>query len=129
MFSFSYITGVKIDNLAKKKKENCCLDSPHCVFECERVQIISCDANPFALGSSHGDSSYYGYCMISVSATVQEYVCELYLRSGMYVLNGRPLALCRQFGSDGLIPVLTDLRSVLVLSPPIDTVDSKTSKS
>ncbi len=67
IFSFSHIQGVKIDNLAEKKL--CCLDSPHCVFECERVQIISCDANPFAPGSSHGDSSYYGYCMLSVSVS------------------------------------------------------------
>lgn len=86
---FSNISGVKIYHLAEKKSS--CLDSPHCVFVCERVQIDSCDANPFAPGSSHGDSSYYGYCMISVSATVQECVCELYLRNNTYVLNGRPL--------------------------------------
>lgn len=59
--------GEKIDNLAEKKL--CCLDSPHCVFECERVEKISFDANPFAPGSSHGDSSYNGYCMLSVSVS------------------------------------------------------------
>lgn len=43
------------------------------------VQVISCGANPFSPRSSHGDSSYYGYCMRSVSGiwcvTVQEKVC------------------------------------------------------
>lgn len=51
----------------------------------------------------------------------------LYLSNNIYC--GRPLALCRQVGSDGLIPLLTDLRSVLALSPPVVAVDTKTSKA
>lgn len=43
------------------------------------VQVVSCGANPFSPRSSHGDSSYYGYCMRCVSGiwcvTVQEKVC------------------------------------------------------
>lgn len=40
-----------------------------------------------------------------------------------YLLVGQQASwgLCRQVGSDGLIPTLTDLRSVLVLSRPVDT--------
>lgn len=50
--------GVKIDHLAE---DNLCLQSALCL--CERVQIISCDANP---GSFHGDSSYHDDCVLSV---------------------------------------------------------------
>lgn len=34
------------------------------------------------------------------------------------LFDGRPRRLCRQVGSDGLIPVVADLRSVLALFPP-----------
>lgn len=91
------------------------------------MQIISCDANPFAPGSSHGDSRYYGYCMFSVSVSSVcnspgESVCfyTVYTHN-VYVFDGRPRGLCRQVGSDSLIPVLTD--------PPTDLVDIKTSKA
>lgn len=86
-FYFSHVQRVKIDHLAEETL--CFLDSPHHVFDCERVQIISCDANP---GSSHGDSSFYGYCTLSVStvcATVQEREC-LYMCTIMYVFDGEP---------------------------------------
>lgn len=39
----------------------------------------------------------------------------------MYVFDGEPRGLCRQVGSDSLIPMLTD--------PPTDAVDIKTSKA
>lgn len=121
IFSFSHTRGVKIDNLAEKKRV---VSTVHTVsLSVKRVQIISCDANPFAPGSSHGDSSYYGYCMLSVSVSSVcnspgESVC-LYCIYAQYVcvFDGKPQGLCRQVGSDGLIPTLAD------------TVDIKTSKA
>lgn len=91
--------------------------------ECESVQIISCEANPFAPGSSHGDSGYCGCCMLSVfvssvCVTVQKRVCVYTVYThNMYVFDGKPRGFCRQVGSDRLIPMLTD------------TVDIKTSKA
>ena len=102
-FSFSHTRGAKIDNLAEKKL--CCLDSPHCVFECERLQIISCDANPFLLLGAPMETAVamVTACSLSlylVCVTVQERVCVYTVYThNMYVFDGRP-----QGGSDSLIP-------------------------
>lgn len=61
-----------------------------------------------------------------VCVTVQGRVCLFCMYATVF---GRPLALCRQVGSEGSIPMLTDLTPVLLLSPPTDTVDIKTSKA
>lgn len=45
----------------------------------------------------------------------------LYCIYAQYVGVGKPRGLCRQVGSDRLIPMLTD--------PPTDAVDIKTSKA
>lgn len=76
------------------------------------MQVVSCGANPFSPRSSHGDSSYYGYCMRCVSGIWSRRKCVSML------FDGSPRGLCRQVGSDGLIPVVADLRSVLALFPP-----------
>lgn len=83
--------------------------------------IISCDANPFYPVSSHGDISYYGYCMLLVlyvCNSPQESVSILYLYTISHTFDSKPQGLGRQTGSEGLIPVSTDLRSVLLESPP-----------
>lgn len=57
-----------------------------------------------------------------VCVTVQERECVYTVYThNMYVFDGEPRGLCRQVGSDSLIPVLTD--------PPTDSVDIKTSKA
>lgn len=57
-----------------------------------------------------------------VCVTVRERVCVYTVYThNMYVFDGKPQGLCRQVGSDSLIPVLTD--------PPTDAVDIKTSKA
>lgn len=96
IFFVSHTQGVKIDYLAEKKK-NCVVSTVRAVFECERVQIISCNANPFAPGSSQGDSSYYGYCMLSVSVSSVcnspgESVCvDTVYTHDVYVFDGKPV--------------------------------------
>lgn len=48
----------------------------------------------------------------------------------MCVFEAKLQGLCRQNGGDALIPILTDLRSVVVLSPPpFTTVYVKISES
>lgn len=94
IFSFSHIQGVKIDNLAEKKL----LSTVHNMSECERVHIISCDANLSSPGSSHGDRSQ----------RVQERECVYTVYTiNKYVFDGKPQELCRQVGSNSLIPPLT----------------------
>lgn len=90
-------SGSKNRLFGRKKKKNCVVSTVRAVFECERVQIISCNANPFAPGSSQGDSSYYGYCMLSVSVSSVcnspgESVCvDTVYTHDVYVFDGKPV--------------------------------------
>lgn len=63
IFSFSQVQGVKIDNLAEKKL---CFLAVHSVSEWERVQIISCDANPLLGARSETAATVFAVSASSV---------------------------------------------------------------